>query len=161
MSEQLSKRKETSDGVLEITRVFNAPRELVYNVWTDPEHIVHWWGPNGFTNTIRSMDLRAGGVWELVMHGPDGVDYPNKIEFIEVVKPERLVYKHRGEKGFEPVNFHVTILFEDQGDKTKLTMRMVFESAEELRRVNEKYGAIEGAYQMMDRFDNYITEIKL
>lgn len=156
MSVQLSQKKETSDSVLEITRILNGPRELVYSLWTDPKHIVHWWGPDGFTNTIKSMDLRAGGVWELVMHGPDGIDYPNKIEFIEVIKSEKLVYKHCGEKGFEPVNFHVTILFEDQGEQTKLTMRMVFESAAELRRVNEQYGAIEGAYQMMDRFDKYL-----
>ena len=71
-------------------RVFDAPRELVFDAWTDPEHVAQWWGPNGFTNTIHEMDVRPGGVWRFVMHGPDGVDYNNKIVYIEVVKPERL-----------------------------------------------------------------------
>ena len=58
--------------------------------WTDPEHVAKWWGPTGFTNTIYEMDVRPGGVWRFVMHGPDGIDYQNKIVYIEVVKPERL-----------------------------------------------------------------------
>src|SRR5258706_7128695 len=80
-------------------RVFDAPRELVWKVWTEPEHIGKWWGPNGFTTTTHKMEVKAGGVWRFVMHGPDGRDYQNKITFIEVVKPERLVYKHGGVGG--------------------------------------------------------------
>ena len=154
----MKKTHEASDRELVITRLFDAPRDLVFDIWTDPKQIVHWWGPDGFTTTISVMDVRPGGVWQLVMHGPDGIDYPNKIEFIEVIKPERLVYKHRGEKDFEPVNFHVTILFEKQGNKTKLTMRMLFESTEEFNRVNDKYGAVEGAHQMMARLDHYLAK---
>ena len=55
-------------------RVFDFPRELVFNAWTDPEHLVHWWGPKGFTNTFHEFDLRPGGIWRFVMHGPDGRD---------------------------------------------------------------------------------------
>jgi uncharacterized protein YndB with AHSA1/START domain len=80
-------------------------------MWTDPNHVAQWWGPKGFTNTIHEMDVRPGGVWRFVMHGPDGVDYQNKIVFIEVVKPERLVYDHvSGPK------FHVTVTFTEQAD---------------------------------------------
>jgi hypothetical protein len=71
------------------TRVFDAPRELVWKVWTEPEHIGKWWGPNGFTTTTHKMEVKAGGVWRFVMHGPDGRDYQNKITFIEVVKHDR------------------------------------------------------------------------
>src|SRR4029079_5782761 len=96
------------------TRVFDAPRELVWRMWTDPDHVIHWWGPNGFTNTIHEMDVRPGGVWRFVMHGPDGVDYQNKIIFREVVRPERLVYDHvSGPK------FHVTVTFAEQAGKTE------------------------------------------
>ena len=69
------------------TRLLNAPRALVFEAWTDPHHVAQWWGPNGFTNTIHEMDVTPGGVWRFVMHGPDGVDYPNRIVYIEVVNP--------------------------------------------------------------------------
>ena len=78
------------------TRVFDAPRELAFEAWTNPKHLVQWWGPNGFTTTIRAIDVRPGGIWRFVMHGPDGVDYENRIVYNEIVKPERLVYSHGG-----------------------------------------------------------------
>src|SRR5258706_2724536 len=100
--------------------VFDAPRELVWKVWTEPEHIGMWWGPDGFTTTTHKMEVKAGGVWRFVMHGPDGRDYQNKITFIEVVKPERLVYKHGGtggkeERGLKPVGFQVKGIVTDTG----------------------------------------------
>lgn len=79
---------DTADREIVISRLIHAPRELVFKVWTDPKHVAHWWGPNGFTNTIHEMDVRPGGVWRFIMHGPDGVDYPNKIVYKEVVKPQ-------------------------------------------------------------------------
>src|SRR6478735_6105977 len=76
------------------SRVFDAPRDLVFKMWTDREHAGNWWGPKGFRTTIHEMDVRPGGVWRFVMHGPDGRDYQNKIVYVEVVRPERLVYDH-------------------------------------------------------------------
>src|SRR4051794_12623895 len=84
----------TSDREIVATRVFDAPRELVFKAWTDPEHLAQWWGPTGFTNTFHEFDLRPGGVWRFVMHGPDGVDYKNENVFVEIVKPERIVFDH-------------------------------------------------------------------
>ena len=104
------------------TRVFDAPRDLVFEAWTNPKHLVQWWGPDGFTTTIRAIDVRPGGVRRFVMHGPDGVDYENRIVYDEIVKPERLVYRHPGGEDVEPVQIHVTVTFEDHGGKTKLTM---------------------------------------
>ena len=75
---------------IRITRVFDAPRELVFEAWTDRDQVVEWWGPHGFTTTIHEMDVRPGGVWRFVMHGPDGTDYNNHVVFEEVVEPERL-----------------------------------------------------------------------
>ena len=77
---QLEKNS-TKDRELLLTRVLNAPIELVWEVWTNPKHIAQWWGPNGFTNTITTMDMHPGGEWDLVMHGPDGTDYKNKSVF--------------------------------------------------------------------------------
>ena len=86
----LSLAANAADREIVITRVFDAPRELVWEAWTNPEHVVQWWGPRGFTTTIHEMDVRPGGVWHQTMHGPDGADYPNKSIFVEVVKPKGL-----------------------------------------------------------------------
>ena len=69
------------------SRVFDAPRDLVFAVWTDPKHLAQWWGPHGFTTTTHSFDMRSGGVWRFVMHGPDGRDFQNRITYEEVVRP--------------------------------------------------------------------------
>ena len=81
------------DREIAAVRVFDAPRDLVWKVWTEPEHIAQWWGPKGFTTTTHKMEVKPGGVWRFVMHGPER-DYQNKITYLEVVKPERLVYDH-------------------------------------------------------------------
>lgn len=80
----------TTDRELVFTRIFDVPRDLVFTAWTDPKHVAQWWGPIGFTTTIHEMDVRPNGVWRLTMRGPDGVDYRNRIVFLEVVRPERL-----------------------------------------------------------------------
>ena len=147
---------ETANRELSITRLLNASQELVWEVWTKPEHITHWWGPIGFSTTTHEMNVKPGGVWRFMMHGPDGRDYPNKIVFIEVVKPELLVYKHSGEEDTADIKFHVTVNFEKQGNKTKLMMRSLFESPEELERVIKEYGAEEGMKQHINRLEEYI-----
>src|SRR5262245_6357165 len=86
------------DREISIERVFDAPRDLVFDVWTDPKHVGQWWGPKGFATTTFSMDVKPGGVWRFVMHGPDGRDYENKVTYIKVERPARLVYKHGGDE---------------------------------------------------------------
>jgi len=147
---------ETANRELSITRLLNAPQELVWEVWTKPEHITHWWGPVGFSTTTHEMNVKPGGVWRFMMHGPDGRDYPNKIVFIDVVKPELLVYKHTGEDDMEDIRFHVTVKFEKQGNKTKLSMRSLFETAEELEKVIREHGAKEGMEQHINRLEEYV-----
>lgn len=149
----------SGDREITATRIFDAPRDLVFQMWTDPQHIGQWWGPRGFTTTTYNMDVRPGGIWRFVMHGPDGTDYQNKITFIEIVKPERLVYKHGGDKEVEPVNFQVTVTFEEQGGKTKLTMQMFFPSAAARTFTVEKYGAVEGLTQTLGRLEEYLAKM--
>ncbi|HEX7045206.1 MAG TPA: SRPBCC family protein [Burkholderiales bacterium] len=141
---------------LAISRLLDAPRELVWSVWTDPKHIGEWWGPNGFRTTTEVMDLRPGGQWRFVMHGPDGRDYRNRIVYLEVVRPERLVYEHDGEDGDEPVNFHVTVTFAEEAGRTRLTMRMVFPSPDARTHVVETYGAADGLTQTVGRLEEYL-----
>src|SRR3569833_335069 len=116
----------TKDRELRISRKLNAPVDLVWVIWTKPEHIANWWGPNGFTNTISKMDMRAGGEWNLVMHGPDGTDYDNKCVFREVVQNKKIVYEHI----YWP-KFIATVEFNALGEQTQMTWKMEFESEEE------------------------------
>src|SRR5512147_587972 len=133
---------ETVDREIVITRTFDAPRELVWQAWTDPGHVVNWWGPQGFTTTIEKMDVRPGGVWKHVMHGPDGTDYPNSSVFKEIVKPERIVYSHGGGKrGGRGAHFIATWTFEELGDKTRVTIRMIFDSPGDRDFVVKEYNA--------------------
>lgn len=148
---------DTADREIFITRTFNAPRELVFKVWTDPEHIAHWWGPTGFTTTVHEMDVRPGGVWRLTMRDSNGVDYPNRSVFEEVVPPARLVFTNGWDREENQEQFRVTVEFEDQGDKTLISMRMVFGSVEACRKVVEQYGAIEGNRQTLDRLEAYLA----
>ena len=99
------------------SRVFDAPRELVFEVFTDPKHLSRWWGPNGFRTTTKAFDFRPGGVWRFVMHGPDGRDYQNRVTYEEIVRPERIVYSHGGDADVEPVTFRTTVMFEDVSGK--------------------------------------------
>jgi uncharacterized protein YndB with AHSA1/START domain len=139
---------------LSISRVVNAPRELVWKVWTNPEHIKHWWGPSGFTNTIAKMEVKPGGEWEFIMHGPDGTDYKNKHIYKEIVKPEKLVLEHvTGPK------FLMTVTFEEQGDKTLVSIHSLFESAEQLQEVIKIFRADVGMKQNVDRMENYVVNL--
>jgi len=145
----------TAHREIVITRVFDAPRKLVFEAWTDPKHIGSWWGPKGFTTTTFEMDVRPGGVWRFVMHGPDGVDYQNKIVYLEIVAPERLVYDHGDVT--DTGHFRVTVTFAEQGNKTKLTMRSLFRSVAERDEVVTKYHAIEGGNQTLDRLAQHLA----
>jgi uncharacterized protein YndB with AHSA1/START domain len=146
---------------LRIARLLPAPRELVWKVWTDPNHVGNWWGPDGFTTTTYELDVRPGGVWRYDMHGPDGRDYPNRIQFLEVVAPERLIYIHGGdEKLLEPVHFRTTVLFADRGGSTHLSMRSLFPSEAELARVIREYKADVGAVQHLANLAKYLETVR-
>ena len=139
---------------LTITRVLNAPIELVWKVWTDPDHIKNWWGPNGFTNTIFGMDLKPGGVWEFIMHGPDGKDYKNKSIFKEIIKHKRIVYEHvSGPK------FQATVKFTQQGKKTLLEWQMLFDTAEERDKTVKTFKADVGLKQNIFRLEGYLRSV--
>jgi uncharacterized protein YndB with AHSA1/START domain len=148
-----------ADREIVISRVFDAPREVVWDAWTDPKQVVQWWGPRGFTTTIHEMDVRPGGAWRHTMHGPDGANYPGKSVFSEVVKPERIVLTHSGGKEGGPgVNFKSTWTFEAEGDQTRVTIRMVFDSAEAREFVVKEHGAIEGGKQTLQRLGEYMRD---
>lgn len=146
-------KSKTAEREISITRILNAPKELVFEVWSNPTHLSQWWGPNGFTTTVHEMDFRPGGKWLHTMYGPDGKDYPNEAIFTEIIKPDLIKFTHTLPK------FDVTVTFEAIGNKTRLTMCNVFETAEIRNIVAEKYGAVEGQVQTINRFEGLLTEV--
>ena len=147
----------TANRELVFNRILQAPRELVFDVWTDPEHLSKWYGPEGFSLTTHDMDLRPGGQWSYTMHGPDGRDYHNKVVFLEVERPERLVYQHIKDEDTEPVDHEMTITFYQEGNKTRLTMHLLFESPQTLEMVARNYGAVEGGNQTLTRLERWLA----
>src|SRR5689334_7460319 len=110
----------TKDRELSLSRTLNAPIDLVWEMFT-PEHVANWWGPDGFTNTVYKMEVRPGGEFNLMMHGPDGTDYDNKSIITEVIHHRRIVFEHR------TWPHHITTIeFTPQGEKTQLTWHMLF-----------------------------------
>ena len=128
-----------------LTRLIGAPRELVYEVWTDPKHVARWYGPRLFTIPNCEIDLRPGGRRDIDMRGPDGNLYPDKSVFLEVVPPERLVFLSKAfedEDGNAPFEVRNTVTFEDFNGMTKMILR-----AEVLKATPEMLGAVEGMEQ--------------
>jgi len=152
----MENKSDTHDRELLLTRVIDAPVALLWEVWTKPEHVANWWGPNGFTNTISKMDVTPDGEWNLVMHGPDGTNYANKSIFKEVILHKKLVYDHvSGPK------FTATIKFDEQGDKTLLTWHMLFESHEVFVQVVKTFKADEGLKQNIEKLNLYLQTVKI
>lgn len=151
MSTSHAGTREKSEPQLVITRVFDAPRELVYKVWTDPKHLAQWWGPHGFTTTILQMDVRPGGTWRYAMRGLDGNDYPFDGVYLEIDEPRRLVFSGtiHGDRSQE---VWTEVTFTEQERKTTLRVHQVysFESA-------ATRGAPIGWNQMLDRLFEYLT----
>ncbi len=137
-------------------REFDAPRELVFSVFTDPKHLSQWWGPDGFTTTTSAFEFRAGGTWRYVMHGPDGRDYQNRVSFDEIVAPERIAYRHGNE--IESALFTTTITFEDLGNaRTLLTWHARFPTAEARAYVIREHGADKGLVQNLAKLAAYVS----
>jgi len=115
------------------TRLIDAPAHLVFEAFSNPDNLRHWWGPAGFTNTISEFDFIPGGEWKFVMHGPDGTGYPNTCEFVEIIENEKVVFIHH-----LPVHvFTMTLGFEPIGSKTRFSFNMVFEAQGEVEKIQQ------------------------
>jgi uncharacterized protein YndB with AHSA1/START domain len=141
-------------GELVLTRNFNAPRELVFKVWTDAKHVAQWWGPHGFTTTIQEMEVRPGGAWRYAMRGPDGNDYPFDGVYVEVVEPERLVFDGTIH-GSPERRVWTEVIFADRAGKTEVTVRQLYSfESEAITR-----GAPIGWSQQFDRLAEFLARL--
>ena len=123
--------KSTASCEIVSSRVLNASQEMVYKAWTDPVHLINWWGPAGFTNTFNEYDFRKGGKWSFIMHGPNQDHYPNECVFIKIDEPRLLAFNHLSKPEFQ-----VVATFEKfSDDNTEVVFKMIFDSPEECSEV--------------------------
>ena len=148
----------TADREIIISRVIDAPRELVFEAFTEVRHLSRWWGPEGFTTTTQSFEFRVGGEWDFVMHGPDGTDYTEWITWTEIAPPERIALLH-GEFRGDPNTFESVLTFERDGAATRIEMRTMFPTKELRDEAVEKYRAIEGGRQTLSNLAAYVGEL--
>jgi uncharacterized protein YndB with AHSA1/START domain len=137
-----------------LDRILYAPRALVWEAWTNPEHAAKWWGPDGFTTKTKEMDFRVGGVWRHDMIAADGTVFPNRTEYIEIVEPERLVYLHGDDENHEM--FRATVTFMEFAGQTHVNMISVFADKAILDKVVNEHNAIEGGKQHLKRLADYL-----
>src|SRR5215213_2906549 len=148
----------TADREIVISQVINAPRELVFEAFTEVRHLSRWWGPEGFTTTTRAFEFRVGGAWDFVMHGPDGTDYQEWISWTEITPPERIALRH-GDSRDDPNAFESVLTFARDGAATRIEMRTVFPTRELRDEAVEKHHAIEGGRQTLSHLAAYVVEI--
>ncbi|RNL54497.1 SRPBCC family protein [Pedobacter jejuensis] len=144
----------TPDSEIVSSRIFDVAREILYSAWSKPNHLKNWWGPNGFTNTFNTFDFRVGGKWSFIMHGPDKGNYANECEFIKIDEPSLIAWKRHSKP-----HFQVVAVFEEiSGNKTKLIFKMLFETAEECRKI--KPFVVDKNEENFDRLEVELTKMK-
>ena len=148
----------TADREIVISRVISAPRELVFEAFTEVRHLSQWWGPEGFSTTTRAFEFRVGGEWDFVLHGPDGTDYREWITWTEIAPPERIALRH-GEFRGDPNAFESVLTFTPVGAETRIEMRTVFRTKELRDEAVERYHAIEGGQQTLENLAAYVTKM--
>ena len=157
------------DTDIVITREFAAPRQLVWDVWTTPQHLEEWFGPKGFNTRVEELDFRVGGRSNYIMVGPDGAEYPAVGVFKEIIPIEKIVSTDDWGEGFKdveafknvdlPQGMILTALFDDIGQRTKLTLVTSHQSVED-REKHEKIGVVAGWNSSFDKMDEYLAEVQ-
>ena len=148
----------TAEREIVISRVISAPRELVFEAFTEVRHLSRWWGPEGSPQPRGRSTSASAGSGCFVMHGPDGTDYQEWISWTEIAPPERIAMLH-GEFRGDPNAFESVVTFAPDGAATQIKMRTVFRTKELRDEAVEKYHAIEGGQQTLSNLAAYVTEI--
>jgi uncharacterized protein YndB with AHSA1/START domain len=148
------------DREIVLSRVINAPREMVFSAWTDPRHLPQWFGPAGFKVETKSIDIRVGGEWRFDMTAPDGTNYTNRVQFRRIESPHLLEFNHGSDKDNDPGMFRTTIIFDEQSDgKTVITLRQLHPTKAQ-RDAGIGFGAVEFGYQTLDKLARYVEASK-
>lgn len=146
----------TKDREIVVNRVIDAPRDLVFEAFTQQKHIERWWAPRGATT--HEMDVKPGGVWRYSQPVRGGSEQPFKVEFIEITKPTRLVYDYGTDAANAPEPVRTTVTFEEEDGKTEVTLQLLFATKAD-REQAIKYGAIVGAMQALEELADYVAKL--
>jgi uncharacterized protein YndB with AHSA1/START domain len=139
-----------------LARVFDAPRDVVFKAWTEREQVSRWFGPKGFTATTLEMDVRVGGRWRFELCAPDGTRFDNRVVFLEVRPPERLVFDHGSDVDDDPGRFRVIVTFDEQSNKkTVVTLRQLHPTKAQ-RDTTISFGAVELGLQTLDKLAEHL-----
>lgn len=148
------------DREIVLSRVYEAPRELVFAAWTQAEHLTKWFGPKGFTTKTHECDARVGGRWRFDMIAPDGKVWDNRIVFLEIKAPSLLVFDHGSDKDDDGGRFRVTITFDEQSDKkTVVTLRQLHPTKAQ-RDAGIGFGAVEIGYTTLDKLAEHLRQMQ-
>lgn len=162
MSQKNDPITEAAEREFVMERIFDAPRPLVFQAFSACEHLVHWWGPKGWTLPVCQMEFRPGGVWLYCMRGPAGEDACGKATYREIVAPERIVYTDAfadaaGNVIEEMPEMVITLIFAEHGGKTRLINRVQFASVAD-KEATLAMGMVEGLTQTLDRLEAYLAQ---
>jgi uncharacterized protein YndB with AHSA1/START domain len=150
----------TSNNTITVTADLAASPDQIWNAWNDPSSIARWWGPDEFTSTVRELDVRVGGRFDVVMHGPDGSDFANVYVFDAVDPGRRIAYTNQGSEEWGLAPFSSVVDFVPQGAITRATMVCQYADDEEYRKHVEDFHAVEGAQQLLERLGRVAGEPK-
>jgi uncharacterized protein YndB with AHSA1/START domain len=148
-----------SDREVIFTRVLDAPRELVWELWSELKHLHEWYGPLGFTTTTHEFSFVPNGVWRLIMHGPDGTDYPTLIVFREIDPPNRLVFENGWDRPDSHLDFEMVVTLVPEGKKTRLSMHMTFIDIAAFEMAVQRYGVLEGGKETLEHMAQYLSRL--
>jgi uncharacterized protein YndB with AHSA1/START domain len=149
------KTNDTSNRTLTLKRTFNAPIKTVWEAWTQPEHVMHWWGPKGMKIKVIEHNFKIGGIWKYTMPMPDGNEFISEGKYLEIVEHKKIITTADFKPMTENVEMHV--LFEEDGDKTNFTFSVIHQT-EEYCKQQEKMGFYNGWGSAFDRLDNLVTK---
>lgn len=144
---------------LTTTRSMAAPLAAVWAAWTDPTAIARWWGPAGFGSTVNELDVRDGGRFDVVMHGPDGTDFANVYVFNRVREQRQIVFTHLGSERFGLAPYQAVVDMAGDGGRTRVVMTATYASSEEKRKHVETFGAVDGSRQLLERWEEEARRI--
>ena len=148
------------DREIVLSRVIAAPRELVFKVWTDPQHLPVWFGPEGFKVETHEIDIRVGGQWRFVFVGPDGTRYDNRMVFLRIEPPSLLEMNHGADTDDDPNRFRVIVTFDEQSNgKTVVTLRQLHPTKAHRGRAIG-FGAVEFGYQTLDKLARHVGALR-
>jgi uncharacterized protein YndB with AHSA1/START domain len=148
------------DREIVLSRVIAAPRELVFKVWTDPQHLPMWFGPEGFKVETHEIDIRVGGQWRFLFVGPDGTRYDNRMVFLKIEPPSLLEMYHDADRNDDPNRFRTIVTFDEQSNgKTVVTLRQLHPT--KARRDGAiGFGAVEYGYQTLGKLASHVEALR-